>query len=83
MRDLTYKIYISRHRKYLTTNKAIIQFNLLINLEYLNLLLKDIATEKNIKEKELADIELSLITLRNIIQEIRCGGLRRKSRIFY
>ena len=35
-------------------------FNLLINLEYLNLLLKDIATEKNIKEKELADIELLL-----------------------
>lgn len=60
MRDLTYKIYISRHRKYLTTNIGIIQFNLLINLEYLNLLLKDIATEKNIKEKELADIELLL-----------------------
>ena len=30
------------------------------NLEYLNLLLKDIATEKNIKEKKLADIELLL-----------------------
>ena len=60
MRELTYKVYISRHRKYLTTNIGIIQFNLLINLEYLNLLLKDIATEKNIKEKELADIELLL-----------------------
>jgi len=37
MRDIAYKVYITRHRKYLTTNLGKVQFKVFINVEYFNL----------------------------------------------
>lgn len=37
MRDIAYKVYITRHRKYLTTNLGKVQFKIFITVEYLNL----------------------------------------------
>lgn len=37
MRDIAYKVYITRHRKYLTTNLGKVQFKIFIVVEYLNL----------------------------------------------
>lgn len=83
MRELTYKVYISRHRKYLTTNIGIIQFNLLINLEYFNLLLKDIALEKSLREKELCDIEQLLDELEKYAAgNIEVDDLEEKVQLF-
>lgn len=39
MSGLAYRIYISRHRGYLTTNIGRVQFNILLSLEYMNLIL--------------------------------------------
>lgn len=43
MRDLCYKIYITRYRKNFTTNLGKIQFDIYITMEYLNILIKDIS----------------------------------------
>ena len=40
MMDLSYRIYVTRHKKYLTTNLGIIQFNIFLYIEELNLYLK-------------------------------------------
>ncbi|WP_346930044.1 FUSC family protein [Clostridium sp.] len=37
MRDIAYKVYVTRHRKYLTTNLGKVQFQIFINVEYFNL----------------------------------------------
>ena len=37
MRDIAYKVYVTRHRKYLTTNLGKVQFKIFINVEYFNL----------------------------------------------
>ena len=37
MRSVIYKVYVTRHKKYLTTYLGRIQFNLYINAEYLNI----------------------------------------------
>lgn len=42
MRDLAYKIYVTRYKHYLTTNLGKIQFNIFLNIEYLNIFLKKI-----------------------------------------
>ncbi len=42
MRDLSYKIYITRYRKNFTTNLGKIQFDLYIAMEYLNIFIKNI-----------------------------------------
>lgn len=42
MRELAYKIYITRHKGYLTTNLGKIQFRLFLSIENLNLSLKSI-----------------------------------------
>ncbi|NFR43185.1 FUSC family protein [Clostridium botulinum] len=58
MRELVYKVYITRHKKYLTTNLGRIQFNIYINMEYLNLYLRNIYFEYNnndIKKNEVED----------------------------
>ncbi|MBN1066971.1 FUSC family protein [Clostridium botulinum] len=59
MRELVYKVYITRHKKYLTTNLGRIQFNIYINMEYLNLYLRNIYSEYNnndIKKNEVEDM---------------------------
>ncbi|AOR24898.1 FUSC family protein [Clostridium taeniosporum] len=59
MRELVYKIYITRHKKYLTTNLGRIQFNIYINIEYFNLYLRNIHLEyknNNIKKNDILNI---------------------------
>ncbi|WP_252250289.1 FUSC family protein [Clostridium sp. ZBS13] len=59
MRELVYKVYITRHKKYLTTNLGRIQFNIYINMEYFNLYLRNVYSEYNnndIKKNEVEDI---------------------------
>ncbi|NFI90759.1 FUSC family protein [Clostridium botulinum] len=59
MRELVYKGYITRHKKYLTTNLGRIQFNIYINMEYFNLYLRNVYSEYNnndIKKNEVEDI---------------------------
>ena len=51
MSDLAYRIYITRHKGYLTTNLGKIQFKLFISIEYLNLVL----LKKQIKSEEEID----------------------------
>ena len=65
MMDLVYKVYITRHKKYLTTNLGTIQFKLYLNIEYLNIYLNKIYEyyEKNrISKEQILDL-LSLIEL--------------------
>ena len=65
MMDLVYKVYITRHKNYLTTNLGTIQFKLYLNIEYLNLNLKRLYNEYNsseISKEQLLDL-LSLIDL--------------------
>lgn len=66
MRDLAYKIYVTRYRGYLTTNLGKVQFRLFISLEYLNLCLLKV-NEKFIKgEINISDVE-ELKTLTQVI----------------
>ena len=65
MMDLVYKVYITRYKKYLTTNLGTIQFKLYLNIEYLNIYLNKIYEyyEKNrISKEQILDL-LSLIEL--------------------
>lgn len=65
MMDLVYKVYITRYRNYLTTNLGTIQFKLYLNIEYLNLELKNVYEEYNIRKiskEQLLDL-LSLLDL--------------------
>lgn len=65
MMDLVYKVYITRYKKYLTTNLGTIQFKLYLNIEYLNIYLNRIYEyyEKNrISKEQILDL-LSLIEL--------------------
>ncbi|WP_195964579.1 FUSC family protein, partial [Clostridium cuniculi] len=65
MMDLVYKVYITRHKKYLTTNLGTIQFKLYLNIEYLNIYLKNIYEqyeEKKISKEQMLDF-LSLVEL--------------------
>lgn len=65
MMDLVYKVYITRYKNYLTTNLGTIQFKLYLNIEHLNLSLKNIYEEYNsrkISKEQLLDL-LSLLDL--------------------
>lgn len=66
MRDLAYRIYITRHKKYLTTNLGRVQFDIYIAIEYLNLYLREIYKGFNsnvISERHILDIK-------NVIDQI-------------
>ena len=56
MRDLAYRIYITRYKSYLTTNLGMIQFRLFIAIENLNLSLKNLSD----KAKE-GNVDISFI----------------------
>ncbi|NFN47104.1 FUSC family protein [Clostridium botulinum] len=66
MRELVYKVYITRHKKYLTTNLGRIQFNIYINMEYLNLYLRNIYFEYNNNEIQKNEVEDTI----NVIDDI-------------
>ncbi|GAB6170189.1 hypothetical protein JCM1393_26490 [Clostridium carnis] len=67
MRDLAYRIYITRHKKYLTTNLGKIQFMIYINIEYLNLILKNINIEYNENKIKFKVIKDLIIVIDNIL----------------
>lgn len=67
MRELAYKIYVTRHKKYLTTNLGKIQFKLFLNLEYLNLFLKKIYRGYIDKEISKNEIIYLITVLENIL----------------
>lgn len=65
MMDLVYKVYITRYKKYLTTNLGTIQFKLYLNIEYLNIyldILYEQYEEKKISKEQMLDF-LSLVEL--------------------
>lgn len=65
MMDLVYKVYITRYKKYLTTNLGTIQFKLYLNIEYLNIYLNKIYDDykqNRISREQILDL-LSLIEL--------------------
>ncbi|NFL62725.1 FUSC family protein [Clostridium botulinum] len=66
MRELVYKVYITRHKKYLTTNLGRIQFNIYINMEYLNLYIRNIYFEYNNNDIQKNEVEDTI----NVIDDI-------------
>ncbi|HBJ2620923.1 FUSC family protein [Clostridium botulinum] len=66
MRQLVYKVYITRHKKYLTTNLGRIQFNIYINMEYFNLYLRNIYFEYNNNDIQKNEVEDTI----NVIDDI-------------
>ena len=72
MMDLVYKVYITRHKKYLTTNLGTIQFKLYLNIEYLNIYLKNIYEQYEEKKDEPEGSEYSAVDcMYRIIPDIR------------
>lgn len=60
MRELAYKIYVTRHREYLTTNLGKIQFRLFISIEYLNLALGEVVEKMqsgSIYRKDIIEVK--------------------------
>jgi len=69
MRDIAYKVYVTRHRRYLTTNLGKVQFQIFINVEYFNLYIiqlyggiKNLSISKEYVEK-LKEIVEAIIEL--------------------
>lgn len=72
MRELAYRIYVTRHRKYLTTNLGTIQFKIYIYIEYLNLFLREVYKEYNNKEESKKVIENLLLSTNKMLDY--CAG---------
>ena len=68
MRDLAYKIYVTRYKEYLTTNLGKIQFRIFISSEYLNLCLAEVNTkfERGILHRK--DISELIGVIENILE---------------
>lgn len=66
MRDLAYKIYVTRYKGYLTTKLGRIQFKLFISMEYLNLNLNSINEE--IKTREIH--RKNILEFKEVIEQI-------------
>lgn len=77
MRALAYKIYITRHKKYLTTNIGKIQFTIYISIEYFNLLLKEVYELYNKGEISKSNIN-KLKSLLNSILEYSMGEINEE-----
>ncbi|MEG1255311.1 FUSC family protein [Clostridium sp.] len=67
MRDIAYKIYVTRYRRYLTTNLGRIQFKLFINIEHFNLYIREIHNKLIKKEIGIVEIEELSEVIENII----------------
>lgn len=72
MRELVYRVYVTRHRKYLTTNLGTIQFKMYIYIEHLNLTLREVYSEYNTREESKEVVKSLLLTI-NIILNY-CAG---------
>ena len=68
MMDLSYRIYITRHKKYLTTNLGIIQFNIFLYIEELNLYLREVNSKYKEGKIERATLEEIIFLLINLSQ---------------
>jgi uncharacterized membrane protein YgaE (UPF0421/DUF939 family) len=66
MRDIAYKVYVTRHRKYLTTNLGKVQFKIFINVEYFNLYMINIY--KYVKDSIISKVYVE--DLEEIIKDI-------------
>lgn len=66
MRDIAYKVYVTRHRKYLTTNLGKVQFKIFINVEYINLYIINIY--KYVKDSIISKVYVE--DLKEIIKDI-------------
>ncbi|HAK44158.1 MAG TPA: hypothetical protein DCM59_17485, partial [Clostridium sp.] len=66
MRDIAYKVYVTRHRKYLTTNLGKVQFKIFINVEYFNLYMINIY--KYVKDSIISKVYIE--DLKEIIKDI-------------
>lgn len=66
MRELAYKIYITRHKGYLTTNLGKVQFRLFLSIENLNLSLKSVDKqfENNVINREY------IIKIKEVVEDI-------------
>ena len=81
MMDLVYKVYITRYKKYLTTNLGTSQFKLYLNIEYLNIYLNKLYkqySENQISKEQMLDL-LSLIEL---ITRYSKGGCKLEDIIY-
>ncbi|CDM69020.1 putative membrane protein [Clostridium bornimense] len=67
MRSVAYKVYVTRHKRYLTTYLGRIQFNLYINVEYLNISLVRVYEKllDNKIDNEIIDRFLNIVVLIN------------------
>lgn len=67
MRELAYRIYVTRHRKYLTTNLGTIQFKIYMYIEHLNLSLRNIYEQYNNMKESKEIIESLLLAINKIL----------------
>lgn len=70
MRDLAYRIYISRHKKYLLTYLGRIEFNIYLNIEHFNLYLKSLY--HSFSEDNVTDIKEITFVVSNLL--LYCNG---------
>ncbi len=86
MRDLAYKIYITRHRDYLTTNLGKIQFGLFISIEYFNISLRLLKDKFDNGGVNRCDIDKIKEIIEDIIKyeknEIQLESIKSKLRIY-
>lgn len=68
MRDLAYKVYVSRHKGYLTTKLGKIQFKIFMDIEHLNLYSRKIREGYSCKEIKIEEIN-DLITVLDEIKD--------------
>lgn len=68
MRDLAYKIYVTRYKEYLTTNLGKIQFRIFISSEYLNLCLAEVNTKFEMGILHRKDINELIGIIENILE---------------
>lgn len=81
MRELAYRIYVTRHRKYLTTNLGTIQFKIYIYIEYLNLFLREVYKEYNNNEEIKKVIEILLLSMNKMLDY--CAGKINVNELLY
>lgn len=67
MRELAYRIYVTRHRNYLTTNLGTIQFKIYMYIEHLNLSLRNLCEQYNNMKESKEIIESLLLAINKIL----------------
>lgn len=68
MRQLAYRVYITRHKKYLTTNLGRIQFEIFLTIEYLNIYMKELNDKYRSKLVDIKELESVKIIIANLME---------------